>query len=240
MRTCISPGSAARFIFSCRMWLFFFFSVASLFAQHITASHVATAPEASLFFLNPRYLDPAFGVGPIGMFSNPAGLSSVNGRQFSLAYATSYTSSAQFDLNMLDESSIYTPITLSTQVEVAEKGGLAGIGYAHQFGKWRVGLALMQARRGGIEFQAKGETNVGTTFDFDTAITRELFENLPIDELPITWAVDTHARLSFSTTPIELYLSILPVMSGFSYSSRHFAIGAGLTYYRFSSSRQTG
>jgi hypothetical protein len=241
MKTFIPPISAARLMFYCRMFLLVFaLSVTGLYSQQITASYGTTAPEASLFFLNPRYLNPAFGSGPLGMFSNPAGLFSVYGQQFSLACATSYTSSAQFDFDLVDESRIYQPITLNTKMDVAESGGLSGIGYARQFGKWRVGLAMLQARRGGVKFQAIGEANVATTFDFDKAITKELFQNLPVDELPITWAVDTQAKLSFSTAPAELYVSILPVMSGFSYSSRHFSIGGGLTYYRLSSSHQTG
>ncbi|RPH90387.1 MAG: hypothetical protein EHM72_19165, partial [Calditrichaeota bacterium] len=214
--------------------------VADLFSQHITASYFSTTPEASLFFLNPRCLSPAFGSGALGMLSNPAGLHSVDGRQFSIAYAGSATSTGEFDLDLVDESEIYQTITLNTQVGISESGGLSGIGYAQQFGRWRVGFGIMQARQGGINVMASGEVDAQTTFDFDKALTSEIVQDLPVDELPITWNVDTQAKLNFSLSPTKLSLAILPVMSGISYSSRHFSLGAGLVYYRLSSSHQTG
>lgn len=221
--------------------IFSFFSITdNSVSQHLSGTYTTSAPEASLFFLNPGYLNPAFGSGAFGMFSNPAGLYVVRGNEISIAFTTSYASSANFSLTAVDESSVYEPINIDTQLKIEESGGLAGIGYAREMGKWHFGVALMQARKGGIRLQAQGTIDLETQFDLEEAITREILSDLPVDEIPMTWDVDTQATFTLSSTPAELYLSILPIITGVSYSSKHFSLGAGLTYYNLSSSNQTG
>ncbi len=219
-----------------------FFSLfgAAGYAQQITATYSTSAPEAGLFFLDPGILNPAFGSGAMGMFSNPAGLRTTNGRQFSVAFSAPSTSTGDFSIPLIDESEVYEPIRVKTRMEIEETGGFTGIAYAHQFDQWRVGLGILQPSRGGIRFQARGNTDVSTAFDFEKAITREMMQDLPVEELPILWDVETRADLSFSSSPTDLYLAIQPIKAGVSYNSKRFSIGAGLTYYRIFSSEQSG
>ncbi len=210
------------------------------FSQNIIATYSTSSPEASLFFLNPGTLNPASGSGAIGMFSNPAGLRTTYGRQLSVAFAAPYTSSGQFGFTFGNESDVFEPVYIGTLLDIEETGGLAGIGYAQQFGKWHVGVGMLQASRGGIRFSAQGSKDVTLKFDYEQAITRNVFEDLPVEELPILWNVDTQSTLHFESSPAELYIAVKPVKAAVSYNTKRLSIGAGLTYYRMYSSKQTG
>ena len=209
-------------------------------AQHITGTYTTSAPEATMFFLNPGYLNPAFGSGALGMYSNPAGLHVVKGNRLSFAYGSSQSSTGQLSFQALDETDFYKPITLDTQFEIKETGGLGAVGFAHQSGNWVWGIAMMQARKGGVSLQAQGSLDLTASFEYDIPITRELYSDLPVEEIPVTWNVDTRGTLEFSSTPAELYLSIQPIMGGFSWQKGHFSLGAGLTYFQLKSSNDTG
>ncbi len=223
------------------LFLAIFLSTSSLTtAQQITASYTTSAPEATLFFLNPGYINPALGSGVLGMHSNPAGLRSVNRRQFTIAYGTPQSSSGRFSLQLLDESNVYLPFSVDADVAMKEVGGLGAIGYAQQHGAWTWGVSMLQARKGGITLDAGGVLNINANFQFDQPITKEMVPDLPVDEIPITWDVAGQLSLGLQSKPAELYLSILPIEAAIAVEKGIFALGMGLTYYRISSSNQTG
>jgi len=218
--------------------LFSFIREAS--AQHLVGTYTTSAPEATMFFLNPGYLNPAFGSGALGMQSNPAGLHTVRGSRLSMAVGTSQSSTGRFSLNVVDESEIYDPVTLETEFELRESGGLGAIGFAHQTGNWVWGIAIMQARTGGVSLQAQGSVRLNTNFTLDTPITKKHYSELPVDEIPVTWHVNAQSDVRFWSTPAELYLSIQPILAGFSVQKGHFSFGGGLTWLRLLSSDDTG
>ncbi len=209
-------------------------------AQQITASYTTSAPEATLFFLNPGYINPALGSGVLGMHSNPAGLRSVSRRQFTIAYGSSQSSSGRFTFQLLDDNNVYMPFSVDADVEMKEVGGIGAIGYAQQHGAWTWGVSMLQARKGGITLDAWGLLNVNANFDFDQPITKEMVPDLPVDEIPVTWNVASKLSLGLHSKPAELYLSILPIEAAIAVEKGVFALGMGLTYYRISSSNETG
>ncbi len=213
--------------------------VLPLTAQNIRASYTLGVPEAVLFALNPRWVDPAFASGPLGLFTNPAGLKAVNGRHFAVVYGGDASTTAEFSLT-LEKASLYKPFTLNTSADVHELGGLAGLGFGWQWKKWRFGAALQQARRAGLHFQVSGEIDGETLFDYEKAVTQAIHNSLPADSLPIVWNVETQSLIHLSGTPVHLELAMMPVTVGAAYGSQHFSLGAGLTYYAISSGRQKG
>jgi hypothetical protein len=213
---------------------------ATLDAQIISGSYTTSAPEASLFFLNPGYINPALGNGVLGMHSNPAGLRSVKKRQFTTAFASSQSSESRFTFQLIDSNTVYLPFSVDADIEMKEVGGIGAIGYAQQHGAWTWGVSMLQARKGGLTLDAGGILDVDTSFELEQPITREMVPDLPVDEIPITWNVDTRLELALHSKPAELYLSILPIEAAIAVEKGVFALGAGLTYFHISSSDEVG
>ena len=209
-------------------------------AQHITGSYTTSAPGASLFFLNPGYINPALGSGVIGMQSNPAGLRSIATRKFSVAFATSQSSNSHFTFQLIDSSSVYLPFSVDADIKMKEPGGMGAIGYAQQQGAWTWGVSMLQARKGGITLDFNGLLDIDTNFDIDQPITKEMVPDLPVDEIPVTWNIDAQLSLALRSRPAELYLSILPIEAAVAVEKGIFALGAGLTYFHISSSDNVG
>ncbi|MBN1482038.1 hypothetical protein EH223_06935 [candidate division KSB1 bacterium] len=232
-----------------KLTTFFFFSLVigmllgafhSSSAQHLIATYTTSAPEATMFFLNPGYLNPAFGSGALGMHSNPAGLNIVESNRLSVAFGTSQSSTADFSYQAVDESDVYDPIQFDTQLQIKETGGLGAVGFAHRKDDWVFGIALMQARKGGFSFAAQGEIDVTTRFSIDAPITRRLVGDLPVDEIPMTWDVNTIGAVRLWSKPAEVSVAILPIMGGFSYEKGRLSLGAGLTYFGLKSNDDVG
>ena len=208
--------------------------------QQITGTYSTSAPEATLFFLNPGYINPALGSGVLGMMSNPAGLRSVKKRQFTLAIGSPQSSKGSFDVRLIDSTRIYLPTKVDTKLELNEVGGLGAIGYAQQNGPWTWGISMLQARKGGLSLAAHGEIDASTQFEMEEPITRDMYDDLPVDELPVTWDVASQLLLTLDSQPAEISVSILPICAGVAVEKGIFALGAGLTYFRLSSSDDMG
>jgi len=212
----------------------------SMHAQQITGSYTTSAPEASLFFLNPGYINPALGNGVLGMQSNPAGLRSVSRRQFSVAFAAPQSSDSRFTFQLIDSNSVYLPFDVNADIQMKEMGGISAIGYAQQHGAWTWGVSMLQPRHGGVTLDAGGIFDINTAFQIDKPITKEMVPDLPVDEIPVTWDVDTKLQVGLHSQPAELYLSVLPIEAAVAVEKGVFALGAGLTYYHISSSSDVG
>ncbi len=210
------------------------------FGQHIIGTYKTSAPDASLFFLNPGYLSPAFGSGALGIHSNPAGLHVVKGSRLNMAYATPQNSSSTFSFLSPRENEFYIPFRIDTQIDLKEIGGLGAVGFAHRTGNWVWGLSIMQARTGSLSLQAQGKVNLEAHFELDTPITKEHYPDLPVDELPISWDVNTIGHLTMNSTPAEVSISSQPIMAGCSVQKGPFSLGFGLTYYRYFSNKNIG
>ncbi len=208
-------------------------------AQQLVGTYTTSAPEASLFFLNPGYLNPALGKGILGMAANPAALRTVTGRQMGIAFELPQSSDGSFSIKAMDSTDVYAPVYLDTQLELREMGGIAAVGYAQQMGRWCFGVGLMQAQRGGVNLQARGGVVVRTHFEVDQPITKAMVPDLPVDEIPILWNVNTDVSLEFASTPAQLYLSILPIMAGVCYNRGPLSLGLGVKYFHISSSDET-
>ena len=231
LKTCLS---------SICIFLLIFFLTDRSAAQHLVGTYTTTAPRASLYFLDPGYVNPAFGSGAIGIQSNPAGLSAVTGSRLSAAVATSQSVTTNFFHQLIGENDIYKPIQLTAQLNIEEAGGLGAVGFAHRSGNWVWGLTIMQARKGGLAFQANGSLDLSTHIDLETTITEEMVNGLPVDELPVRWDIEANGALNLQSTPAELSLSILPILGGISYQKGHFSLGAALGYYQLTSSNEIG
>lgn len=210
------------------------------FGQHIIGTYKTSAPDASMFFLNPGYQSPAFGGSTLGMTSNPAGLQSVKGTRLSLSYATPQSASSNFSFQVPEENDLYVPFRLDTQIDLQEVGGLGAIGLAHRTGNWVWGLSILQARTGSLSLQAQGYIDLEAEFELDTPITREQFSDLPVEEVPVTWDVNTTGTLVFHSTPAEVSVSSQPITAGCSVQKGVFSLGAGITYTRYYSSKNIG
>ncbi len=207
--------------------------------QHITGTYTTSAPEANLFFLNPAYLNPACGSGVLGIGANPAALTAIKGRSAAIAFGLPQSSSGRFNVQVSDSTDVYSPIYLETKLGLEELGGLAAIGFGQQMGRWRWGIALMQPRRGGVTLEANGSIDLSTHFQIDQSITPNIDPTMPVPELPVTWEVDTHASVTLSGKPAQLYLSTLPIIAGVAYKRGPLSLGVGFTYYHIRSSRGT-
>ncbi|MDZ7295849.1 MAG: hypothetical protein ONB14_10580 [candidate division KSB1 bacterium] len=204
-------------------------------AQEASGSYQGTVTEACLMFLNPGYLNPARGQGVIGIMANPAALSAVRGRQVGLAFGLPQRSEGSFTVRVSDSSLVYGAVDVHASLALKEMGGLAAIGFAQQYRRWRFGVALYQPRRGGLSLEAGGSFRLDTHFDVDTPITRQMVPDLPVEEIPVRWHVHTTVDASFAGGPAELSLAALPVVAAVSYTRRPLTVGVGLTYYRLRS-----
>lgn len=204
--------------------------------QYATGSYQGTVSEACLMFLNPGYLNPARGQGALGIGANPAALYSVKGTQAALAFGLPESSEGNFTFRVSDSSLAYGAIDVEAGLKLKEMGGLAGLGIAHQFRRWRFGIALFQQRRGGVSLRAGGDFHLQTHFQVRTPITRQMVPDLPVEEIPVSWDVTTTVDASFAGGPGELFIAALPVAAAASYTLRPLTLGVGLTYYRLRTS----
>ena len=209
-------------------------------AQQLTGSNTISTPEASLFFLNPGYINPALGNGVLGMHSNPAGLRSVSGHQFSIALAGPQSSKSRFTFQLMDSNRVYFPLNVQANIQMKETGGIGAIGYAQQNGAWTWGVSMLQPRRSGWTIDAGGLFDINAAFQFDKPITKEMVPDLPVDEIPIAWDVNAKFKVDVQSQPAEIYLSILPIKAAVAVEKGVFALGAGLTYYHLSSGNDVG
>ncbi len=207
-------------------------------AQQATGSYQGTVPEACLMFLNPGYLSPARGQGALGIMANPAALHTVNGRQAAVAFGLPESADGRFTVRVSDSSDVYGTLDVETSLGLKEMGGLAGVGLAQQYRRWRFGLAFFQPRRGGITLEAHGDLQLETHFQVQTPITRAMIPDLPVEEIPVQWDIRTTVNASFVGGPAELYVAALPVAAALSYTRRPLTLGVGLTYYRLSTSNR--
>jgi hypothetical protein len=205
-------------------------------AQYANGSYQGTVPEACLMFLNPGYLNPARGQGALGISANPAALYSVKGTQAAVAFGLPESSEGNFTFRVSDSSLAYGAIDVEAGLKLKEMGGLAGLGIAQQYRRWRFGVALFQPRRGGVAMRAGGDFVLQTHFQVQTPIPRQMVPDLPVEEIPVSWDVTTRVEASFAGGPGELSLSVLPVAAAVSYTLRPLTLGVGLTYYRLSTS----
>ncbi len=209
-------------------------------SQHIIGTYKTTAPDASLFFLNPGYLSPAYGGGVLGLHSNPAGLHVVKGNRLSMAYATPQTASSQFSFQAPQENELYIPFRVDMRLDMQEIGGLGAVGFAHRSGSWVWGISIMQAHTGSLSLEANGQLELDAQFEIDTPITKEQYSDLPVDELPVIWVVNTTGHLRMSSSPAEVSISAQPILAGCSVQKGPFSLGLGLAYYRYYSNKNIG
>ncbi len=205
------------------------------FAQHLTGSYHVSAPEASLFSLKPGYLNPAIESGVLGIMSNPASLDAVDGQSVGLAFILPQTSEGSFSIQAADSSEFYDPIVIDARVKIQELGGLSAFGFAQQHGRLRWGAVLYQPLRSGFSLQARGDLPLKTHYEFDKPLTRQEIPDLPVEEIPVLWDITSDINLHFSSTPTEIYLSVLPIVVAASYRLGPLSVGAGLQYYQYSS-----
>jgi hypothetical protein len=216
-----------------------FLFTASLQAQQLFGTYSTTTPEASMYFLNPGYLNPAQGAGVLGMNQNPAALRWIEDQQFAAAFALPQTSEGEFLLPAIDSTDIYSSLDISTQVEIEEAGGISAIGYGRRSGRWTFGIAMLQAGKGGFSLEAAGSVPFQSHFQVEQPVTREEVPDLPVEEIPVTWDVTTDLILDLTSDPAELYVAQRPFMASVAYNYKHIAFGIGLTYYHIYSSQQT-
>lgn len=225
-------------------YFFFFLAFSCCFqltlAQHLIATYSTSAPEATMFFLDPGYLSPAFGNGALGMHSNPAGLHVVEKNELSVAFSTAQSSSADFSYQAAEASEVYNEMSLDTQFKINEPGGLGALAAAHRRGNWVWGVEVMQARKSGISLEAQGTLDVTTRYSLFTPITRAVAPSLPVNDIPMIWNINTIGQVKLRSKPAELSIAIQPIIGGFSYQKGHFALGAGLTYFAVSSNDAVG
>ncbi len=229
----IRSGSLRILVFLCVLTVSF-----PVAAQQLIGTYNTNTPEASLFFLSPGYMNPALGNGVLGMHANPAALKRVSGSQFALAFEFAQSSQTDFTIQAVDKTEVYDALSLEAKVEIKEPSGLAAFGYAQQFGRWRMGVAITRARRGGFALRAQGSIDVDAHFQVDQPITKDMVSNLPVDEIPVVWDVNSTITVDLSSEPAELYLSVLPIMAGLSYSAGPLSLGLGLQYFDISSSNK--
>lgn len=220
----------------CSLIILFLFGCPRLaHSQHITGSYTVSAPEASLFSLKPGYLNPAIESGVLGVISNPASLDAVEGRSVGLAFILPQTSEGSFSIQAADSSEFYDPIVIDGRVKIQERGGPSAFGFAQQHGRFRWGVVLYQPRRSGFSLQARGDLPLKTHYEFDKPLTREEIPDLPVEEIPVLWDITSDIHLHISSSPAEIYLSVLPIIAAASYRLGPLSLGAGLQYYRYSS-----
>ena len=211
---------------------------ATVLCQHISGTYSITTPEASLFFLKPGHMNSAFGHGVLAMPSNPASLRQVEGQQTSFAVSFPHSSASAFSIRATDSTEVYDPFYLDTEMNIHERGGLTSIGYAHQFDRWRVGIAMNQPSRMGFNLKAGGSILTPIHFQLDKSITQKLVSDLPAESIPFNWDISTDVNLALDGSATELFLSVLPITAGVAYQYGVLSFGAALTYYRISSSHQ--
>lgn len=216
----------------------FFIKTFPVKSQHITGVYSASTPEASMFFLNPGYMNPAVGNGALGIHTNPASLNRIHGTELAFAFQLAQSSQGDFTFEAVESSDVYDPISFDTRMEIKEPGGIAAIGMGHRFGNWRLGLAVSRARKGGFSIQAQGSVDTESHFQVDQPITQDQISNLPVDEIPVTWDVNSTITVGLSSEPTELYLSVLPIMAGLSYNAGPLSLGVGFQYFDISSSNK--
>lgn len=202
----------------------------SVQSQQITGTYTISSPEASLFFLNPDYMNPARGGGAIAIGCNPAALTGISDRLVTLAFGLPRSSTGAFRVEAADSSDVYSAVSVDTELKLREMGGLAAIGYGQQHGRWFWGLSLMQPRRGGFSLSARGQVDLDAHFTLNTPITPMIDPDMPVDELPVKWDVRSRISLSLSGNPAELYLATLPIAAGFAYKRGPLSLGIGLNY----------
>jgi hypothetical protein len=208
------------------------------FAQQVSGTYTVSSPEAGLFFLNPNYLNPARGMGVMGLQNNPAALASVTGREFALAASLPQSSSGSFAVQATQPTEIYDAFYLDTKVQLKECGGLAGIGYAQQVGAWHLGAMISQPRKANLSLRIQGSASINSHFQLDKSITREMVPDLPAEEIPMQWQVDTSLLLRLSGTPAEIDVGILPINIGVGYKAKILSVGLGLTYFHIYSNNE--
>jgi len=207
-------------------------------AQQLVGTYGSTTPEASLFFLNPTYLNPAAAKGVLGLSANPAALAAVKGTEATIAFGQTHTTEGRFRVQILDSTETYDPVFLDSKIGLREYGGLAVVGVAHRIGRITFGMAFQQARRGSLELIAQDTTALSTHFDVAEPITRAHIQDLPVDSIPMHWNVRSKMVLDFDTTPGELAVSVRPIMAGVALRLGVLSIGAGLKYLQIRSSDQ--
>jgi hypothetical protein len=207
-------------------------------SQQIIGTYTTSSTESGLFFVNPGYFNPANGSGVLGMQSNPAALGSVEGRELAFTGILPASSTGLFSLQARKSSEIYNALDLDAEIELKERGGIAGAGFAWQTGRWRFGGAILQPRLSSLSFKMMGSTLINSHFEVDQPITRNIVPDLPVEEIPVKWQVDTQLRLTLSGKPATIAIGVLPVSMGVAYKVGVLSVGAGLTYYHMYSNNE--
>lgn len=218
---------------------FNFLNPVSAFSQQIVGTYTASSGESGLFFVNPGYFNPARGCGVLGMQGNPAALGAVEGRELAFAGILPQRTSSQFTLQTNQSTEIYKALDLNAEFSLKEQGGLAGIGFALQHKSWRFGGAILQPRLASLAFKMSGSTVINSDFQVDRSITREMAPDLPVEEIPIKWQVNTQIRLSLTGKPAKIELGVLPISLGVGFRKGVLSLGGGLTYYHIYSNDET-
>jgi hypothetical protein len=214
-------------------------TTSAAWGQQAVGSYVATTPEASLFALNPAYLNPAAAQGPIGLITNPAALASVRNTEFGLAFGLSHSDRGRFNMQLVDATQEYESVTVQSEIKMEERGGLAAFGVGRQVGNFALGLGIMQPRQAGVRMSASGKSSMVFHFDVDEPITRETVPDLPVESIPMRWRVDVQTDVDLRSSPAEIYLSTLPVFLGAAYRMGPLSLGVGAKYLRISSSNES-
>ncbi|MDZ7290401.1 MAG: hypothetical protein ONB44_14570 [candidate division KSB1 bacterium] len=213
-------------------------AASAAWSQEVVGSYVATTPEASLFALNPGYLNPATAQGAIGLITNPAALASVRKTELGFAIGFSHSDRGSFDLQLLDSTKEYEAVNLQSEIEMKERGGLAAFAIGRQVGKFVLGFGFMQPRRAGVRLSASGKTSMQFHFEVNEPITREMVPDLPVASIPMQWQVEAQTDLELFSRPAEIYLSTLPMFFGAAYRWRALSFGVGAKYLHISSSNE--
>jgi hypothetical protein len=204
-------------------------------AQHLIGSYTITTPEASLFSFKPGCLNPAIRSGIFGIGSNPASLAEMEGRSVGLAMILPQAAEGTFSFEAVPETEIYKSISLDSRASIKEKGGFGAIGYAQQNGRWQWGVVMFQPQRSGFNVRVQGNIPIETHYEVDRPLTREDIPDLPVEEIPMTWYIDSNVLLQLSSTPADVYLSIWPIKAAGCTRFGPLSVGIGLNYYRYSS-----
>jgi len=215
---------------------FFFLSFAFLFSQETVGNLNLTlsfqTPEASLFFMNPSYLNPAEAKGVRGIFANPSSLGSSGGLETSFAFSLPKTVTFDFDWVASEASQTHEALLIPVKGQLTEKGGVNFFGLAKSFGILGFGFGFMQGSALSLGFDASGKVNLSESFEIDDSLS------FPIDEtdttIPIRWTVDTKIDLSLEGDG-EIGVSSSPLFFGMGAGFGPISLGAGLKLNKYES-----
>lgn len=222
----------------CALFILICWPTSGVWGQQVVGSYAATTPEASLFALNPAYLNPATAQGAIGVITNPAALASVHKLEFGFAAGLSRSDRGRFNVQLLEATPEYESLNLDSEIRMEEHGGLSAFGIGWRVGKFALGFGLMQPRRAGIRLAASGKKSMVFHFDVDKPITRDMVSDLPVESIPMRWNIAAQTELELTSNPAEVYISALPVFFGAAYRLGSLSLGIGTKYLALSSSQE--